>query len=213
MAKIVGCKLRFLAHRLKLGAGFFLDLLEDEAIGAGGNIGQEAFLSRLSAVSSTRLENAEMAKLLKFVQRPNFKSGLRAAILEGIAQSQVAIGNSAEDLWENPDAQLKTALDGLRPLFDNAAMTARLSNASIANRLSALRLLAMGPFAVISQLAPELLQAQTPPAIQTATLQVLSAFKKTEVSKIILDAWPSFSPSLRREAVETLFQEKIALKP
>ena len=197
-----------LSSSAQVGGRLLLDLLEDEAIGAGGNIGREAFLSQLSAVSSTRLENAEMAKLLKFVQRPNFKSGLRAAILEGIAQSQVAIGNSAEDLWENPDAQLKTALDGLRPLFDNAAMTARLSNASIANRLSALRLLAMGPVAVISQLAPELLQAQTPPAIQTATLQVLSAFKKTEVSKIILDAWPSFSPSLRREAVETLFSRK-----
>lgn len=175
-----------LSSSAQVGGRILLDLLEDEAIGAGGNIGREAFLSRLSAVSSTRLENAEMAKLLKLVQRPNFKPSLRAAILEGIAQSQVAIGNSAEDLWENPDAQLKTALDGLRPLFDNAAKTARLSNASITNRLSALRLLAMGPFTVISQLAPELLQAQTPPAIQTATLQVLSAFKKQRWVELFL---------------------------
>lgn len=197
-----------LCSSAQVGGRLLLDLLEDKTFSAGGDSGREGFLSRLSAVSATRLEKAEMAKLLQLVQRPNFKPALREAILEGIAQSQVAIGNSAEELWENPDAQLKNALDGLRPLFDNAAKTARLSNAPIANRLSSLRLLAMGPFTVISQLAPELLQAQTPPAIQTATLQVLSASKKADVSKIILDAWPSFSPSLRREAVETLFSRK-----
>ena len=197
-----------LSSAAQVGGKILLDVLEDDVVSGKGTPGREAFLSRLSAASSTRLENSELAKLLKILQAPNIKPGLRSSILEGIAQSQLAIGNSAEELWDSPDSQLKESLDKLRPLFDNAAKTAGLSSETIANRLSALKLLTMGPFSVISKLAPELLSAQTPPSIQTATLQVLSASKKKEVIGIILGSWSSFSPSLRREAVEALFSRK-----
>jgi hypothetical protein len=57
-----------LSSSAQVGGKLLLELLDDESIGAGGNMGREAFLSQLSAVSSTRLENAEMAKLLMLVQ-------------------------------------------------------------------------------------------------------------------------------------------------
>src|SRR5205814_314957 len=62
--------------------------------------------------------------------------------------------------------------------------------------------------APLASAAPALLTARCPPDVQLAAVRALSAQSDPRVAGLLLDAWASAGPALRRELIEGLFSRK-----
>jgi putative heme-binding domain-containing protein len=87
-------------------------------------------------------------------------------------------------------------------LLGDAVLAARDSRKPVAERTAAIRDLQLLPFMDVAGILTETLTANQPPAVQMATLETLGRFGVDEVPKMLLDAWPTFSPSVRATATE-----------
>lgn len=72
-------------------------------------------------------------------------------------------------------------------------------------RVAAVRLLAMAPFADRRDLFQALLRSRQPQPVQAAAVETLARHNHAGVAEILLEAWAGFSPQVRANAVETLF--------
>ena len=63
---------------------------------------------------------------------------------------------------------------------------------------TAVRLLGYGPFAAVKPALQELLTPQQPGEIQLAAVRALSVHDQPQVAAVLLQAWNSYSPGLRR---------------
>jgi putative heme-binding domain-containing protein len=104
-----------------------------------------------------------------------------------------------------PPAQLRPAVEKALVAFVAAGRTANDGRASTATRLAAIRLLSSGPFSVAAEPLIELLEPRSSADMQSAALRSLAAFDYPRVADAVLAGWESFSPSMRREALEVLF--------
>jgi putative heme-binding domain-containing protein len=101
--------------------------------------------------------------------------------------------------------RLREEVGKAKVLFERAAEVARNDKRSMAQRVSAIRLLGSGPFAPLKDVAPALLNPRTPPEIQLAAVRALSAHAQPKTAELLLGAWPASSPAVRRELTEALF--------
>ncbi|MEX0676803.1 MAG: PVC-type heme-binding CxxCH protein [Pirellulales bacterium] len=74
-----------------------------------------------------------------------------------------------------------------------------------AERIDAVRLLALGSFAEAGPVVSQLLSNRQPQEVQAAALVTLGKFADPTIADILLAAWPGLSPRLRAEATEALF--------
>lgn len=95
----------------------------------------------------------------------------------------------------------------IRAVFVNAADTANDQNASPADRLTATRTLAWCSAAQAIDSLPELFSSDTPQELQQEAVRSLGMQPSDSVAEILLENWPSFSPSLRREVVSALISK------
>jgi putative heme-binding domain-containing protein len=128
----------------------------------------------------------------------------QAALLEGLARGLQNSPRPLAKLWDDPPPGLKVSVARARAVFDDAAQVIRDEKRPVAERTAALQLLGRGPFALLADAAPELLNPQVPPEIQLATIRALGQHPQPEVSALLLGAWSGYSPTVRREAVEAL---------
>lgn len=77
-------------------------------------------------------------------------------------------------------------------------------NASIEDRIVAVRAFGLGEFDAERDRFSELLTPSQPSQVQTAVLESLSRQKSPEVATLVLSAWRQFTPELRRRAVDLL---------
>lgn len=75
---------------------------------------------------------------------------------------------------------------------------------AIEGRVAAIRSLRLAPLAEVRTLFGELLGLRQPIEVQAAVLASLAEYDDPEVAALILDSWPSLSPTLRAQAAETL---------
>jgi len=167
-------------------------------------------LSRLAALVGTKTDNTDLKKALcLLVAAPRAGTSGSApwqfAVLDGLGQGLQNSSRPLTQLWDKPPASLQEAVEGVRPLFEQAANTSRDPKRPLAERIAALRLLGRGPYAVAAAAADDLLSPQTPPEVQLAMIRALSSHPQPEVADRLLAAWNGYSPSVRREAVEALF--------
>ena len=92
----------------------------------------------------------------------------------------------------------------LRDLLADATKTAGDDKADPAARATAIRTLALAPFAETKPLLAKCLDVRQPQPVHLAALEVLARYDSADVPAIVLAAWPSMSPKIRATAVETL---------
>jgi putative membrane-bound dehydrogenase-like protein len=165
--------------------------------------GDLAFLTRLSAIIGAAGKEADLARTFALLDgdRP---SGWQVAVLEGIGQGMQQGGRSLKKLWDSPPPELKDTVSKARPFFDRAAVTAADEKRSTDDRIAAVRLLGIGPFAPAAKPLTNLLAPQQPAEIQLAAVRALAAHDHPRVAEVLLAGWYSYGPGLRREAVEAL---------
>ncbi len=167
-------------------------------------------LSRLAALVGTKAGDAELERALRLLRRNRTRSvsegmSWRLAVLDGLGQGLQNSSRPLAQLWEKPPPSLREAIEGVRPLFEQAASVSRDAKRSPSERIAAVRLLGRGPFALADSAAEHLLSPQTPPDVQAAMIRALSLHPRPEVADQLLAAWNGYSPTVRREAVEALF--------
>ena len=74
-----------------------------------------------------------------------------------------------------------------------------------AERIDAVRLLALDSFADAGSVLAHLISNRQPQDVQAAALVTLSKFSEPTIAETLLAAWPGMSPRLRAEATEALF--------
>src|SRR5262249_10269816 len=167
---------------------------------------QLQFLTRLAALVGARPGDADLARALKFLGEHQEGNGnWQVAILVGLGQGLQNSPRPLTRLWEAPPPTLKDAVAQARPFFTRASVTARDEQRSLADRITAARLLGSGPFATAAPALQELLAPRQPGELQMAAVRALSLHDHSKVGAILLAQWGSYSPAVRREVLEALF--------
>ncbi len=96
----------------------------------------------------------------------------------------------------------------VRDLLSAAQAKAADVEAPIDARIEAIHTLALGTFSDVEPILLPLLSSHEPQTLQAAALAALGTFDDVAAAAIIGDAWPSFTPSLRRQATEILFSRQ-----
>lgn len=193
-----------------------LQTLLSQAAAAGPQqpTADRAFLHRLAAVVGAQADDAALAGFLCQLARLPGEKGAdwRQRVLWGLFQGRYARWGPLTALWQQPPPALRTALAQVRPFFAEAAQCATAEQASLAERQRALRLLAYGPFPLVESACKQLLRPQTPKELQQAAVQALGQQAGAASGALLLSAWSSYSPSLRREVLSVLFAERSRLE-
>jgi putative membrane-bound dehydrogenase-like protein len=167
---------------------------------------QLQMLARLAGIVGARADTRELAGVLALLGSGRDRAQpWELALLEGLGQGLHNSARSLEELWQRPPAQLEEPVRRARAFFQQAAQTARQSEAPLPDRIAAATLLGHGPFATLAAVAPQLLTAQNPPQLQLAIIRSLSRHAQPKVARLLLAGWAEYSPSVRREATEALF--------
>src|SRR5262249_6108216 len=134
------------------------------------------------------------------------------AVLEGVGQGLNNTGRSLAKLWDDPPAKLKAPLEDVRSFFTKAGEAAQNEKLPLAERLSAVRLLGYGPYAVAKKQLPELLAPQQPQELQLAAVRALGLHQQASVAPTLLGQWKGFGPTVRREVLEAIFSRPERVK-
>ncbi len=166
-------------------------------------------LRELTALVGASGNEAELGRALRLLGPVGAEpTPFQLALLDGLGRGLASSSRPLAALWEKPAAALAEPVAQAKQLFDKAAVVARNESATPAQRVTATTLLGRGPFAPLAEAAADLLSPQAPPEVQLAAVRALSSHSRSEVSELLLAAWPSAGPTLRREITEALFARK-----
>ncbi|MFO0877786.1 MAG: PVC-type heme-binding CxxCH protein [Gemmataceae bacterium] len=170
-------------------------------------------IRQVATLVGTNAGDAELAQALQLLGevKPEV-TPLQVALLDGLGQGLASSSRSLTTFWEKPSAALAGPVQKARTLFDRLATLARDEKRPPAVRAQAVQLLGRGPFTPLAEAAPALLAPRNPPEVQLATVRAISGQPRAEVAGLLLEAWPSAGPTVRREMIEALFgrQERLA---
>jgi putative membrane-bound dehydrogenase-like protein len=188
------------------GVALLETLVKDEDFLKNATESRLQLLSRLASLVGAKAGDADLGRALRLLTAMAEKiAPWQLAVLDGLGQGLQNSSRSLAQLWEKPPPPLKEAIAGVRPMFEQAANTSRDTKRSPAERIFALRLLGRGPYELTDSAARDLLNPQTPPEVQSAMVRALSLHPQPEVADLLLGAWGSYSPAVRREVVEAIF--------
>lgn len=111
------------------------------------------------------------------------------------------LGAAVDDLSAESTGRVKEVLS---KLLTNARSTALDQEANPDSRVEAVTILGCGSFAVARPAFDELLSPRQPQPVQEAVMKILGRFSDADVVELLLDKWPSFTPSTRTSVTEVL---------
>jgi putative membrane-bound dehydrogenase-like protein len=164
-------------------------------------------LTRLASLVAAPATEGDLARVIDLATKlGKERASGQAALLEGLGQGLQGRGRSLSRLLEQPPEALREAVERARPVFAEAATTARDGKRTVEGRTASIRLLGHAPFALASGPLQELLAPQQPGEIQLAAVRALALHDQPPVADLLLIGWTGYSPAVRREVVEALFR-------
>ncbi|HEY8505701.1 MAG TPA: c-type cytochrome, partial [Gemmataceae bacterium] len=192
-----------LSSAAKAGPELLLSLLDDPKYVAKSGTGP--LLTRLAAMIGASEDEQALAAVLKRLGGTERPAGWEVAVLEGLGQGLQNSKRPLARVWDNPPAGLRDAVERAVGFFRRSGEAAADAERPARERLAAVRLLGYSPAAVGVPALAGLLTPQTPADLQLAALRALGRQDDRSVADHILEGWPSYTPGLRREALEVLF--------
>jgi len=167
------------------------------------------FLAELAAIVGTQADSAKAIGLLQTVFSAKMPE-LQAALLQGFAQGLGRRGSSlAQFLHEHGS---ETGLGhSAAAVFKRATETAADQTRGQTDRITAIRLLAFGPYAEVAPVLTSLLSPQTPPELQAAAIAALANQDNARVGRQLLAGWKSFGPAIRRDVIDAVLHKPVRL--
>ena len=137
---------------------------------------------------------------------------IRMAALSGIAAGLEQARTPLRDVLDDPGgSQLQAGIQRL--LAEAPAVAGDRDGATELERTEAIGLLSWASPGVALDTLGSLLAPDEPAGIQLAAVRSLSAHGGEEVGQILVRSWRTFSPAVRREALEVLFRREERLEP
>ena len=192
--------LRLAVHSsLNEGAGQVFAVLGDDPSYRQTAHGGE-FLLALSRQIGAANRTDEVAAVLNTLSKlsPDEKS-LSEGLVQALVETQK--GAAREKILAAAGGRVNEIL---KQLLAEAGATAADETKTVVQRVEAIRSLHLSRFDEAAGLLSNLLDLRQAVEVQTATLDVLGEFDRSEVAVLVLDAWPSLSPQVRARAAETL---------
>ena len=155
-----------------------------------------------------------MLALLSATRKPSgpYSRRIRMAAASGIAQGLERTGTSLRAMRDNPASPaLRAAI--AQVLAEAPAVALDRDGANVSDRTEAIFLLSWAPQEAALGALSALLSPDEPAGIQLAAVRSLAAHGGQEVGQILVRSWRTYSPAVRREAVEVLFSREERLQP
>ncbi len=202
-----------LSSSAKTAPGLLESFVRDKEMTSAPSAAHLQFLARLAALVAARNTDADLARVLGLLGDPADGAGAawQVALLSGLGQGLQNTPRPLSRIWEAPPPVLKDAVAKVLPFFQRAAKSARDPKAGAADRVAAARLLGAGPYSVAAPALQECLAPQNPSDLQLAAVRALSALDSAKVPELLLAGWGGYSPTVRREVLEALFQRPARL--
>jgi putative heme-binding domain-containing protein len=169
-----------------------------------------ALLGELASIVGAQPDSSRVISLLKDIFADQAHPSRQGAMLQAIGQGLSRRGGTLAALLnrQGTDPGLQQAAASL---FKNAAAVAGNETKNPADRVTAIRLLAFGPYEQVSGVLNGLLTPQTPPELQSAAVGALASHDNSAVGQQLLASWKSFGPNTRREVIDGLLHSSTRL--
>ncbi len=164
-----------------------------------------AWYSELSRMLGTDANPAAGASALKIVLSGQVSPAARSAILIALGDGLRRRGMTVDRLMTAAQADDKLR-QGVTQFVSQSLTTAKDAERPIADRVTAVRVLAFLDCASCRESLSELLNPQVDPQLQLAAANSLGQLEHADVPKLLLAGWRGHSPALRREVIEALLR-------
>ncbi len=189
------------------------------AILSSAGEGADSLFSLLAARDDVRSTKHGRDLILALVQQISVRGRISEVSvvlrsLEGLAEQDKTLRDAVvKTLLEKQNDKMResilSAAGGragviLASVLKQATTEALDADASVSQRVEAIRSLRLGILADVKSVIDDLLQPAQPQQLQSAALDVLAAFDDGGVVRLLLDHWSGLTPTLRARAAETL---------
>lgn len=164
--------------------------------------GHAKLFERLSYLVASTGKDRDLGVAFTLLGRLDKLPQLQTSMLEGLGLGLQNQRLTIDDVVKKDSARLGRFWSDF---VDSVARRAGSDNADLAAREQAIRLLGHATFDVAAQVLTPQLSPSQPQSIQLAAIKALGQHAKPEVAQVLLEAWPSFSPVVRREVLDVLF--------
>lgn len=171
-----------------------------------------ALLRELMLIVGATPEADVSLRLLSALTSGSQSLKLKQSVLTSLAEGLGRRDSSVAELMDD-DACPQELKDQMKYLFSDAAKVAADQDRSLAERQTAIRLLAFAPMAVAAESLTPFLSAQAAPQLQSLAVDSLSEQASDNVVEILLDSWSGYSPQVRGSVIDGLLtrSSRIAL--
>jgi putative membrane-bound dehydrogenase-like protein len=185
-----------------------LALLADETFVSRAD--SAALFGDLASIVGAQPDSARTVAVLERALEARSHPAAQLAVLRGVGEGLSRRGVSISSFLaaHSSTPGLKRAADDL---FAQAAASARDAAKPAPDRIAAIRLLAFAPFSQAAAVLPELLSPQFSTELQTEAVTSLTNQSDPAVARILISAWRSLGPKLRREVIDGLVRKAIWL--
>ena len=137
---------------------------------------------------------------------------IRMAAVSGVATGLERAGSSLAEVQDsNENPALRAAITEV--LGQAPSVAGDRASGNLTERIEAIRLLSWVPREAALSALDALLSPDEPSEVQLASVRSLSAHFGQQVGQILVRNWRTYSPAVRREAVEALFSREERLQP
>lgn len=177
-----------------------------------GNAERIDLVQQLATVVGARGDHDELADLLTAITATDqtgvwWQTAALGGLATGLPRHQGDLGRtSLQSLVANPPKQLEESLVRIRRLLERIQDVAINEELDIGDRIAAIQLLGYRPFEEIVDTYNELLSTGQPRAVQLACVEAMRTGDDELVADIVLDQWPTLSPTVRGPALELLWR-------
>ncbi|HEV2949857.1 MAG TPA: PVC-type heme-binding CxxCH protein [Gemmataceae bacterium] len=167
------------------------------------------FLNQLASLVGAQADNKKLKSAMGLLRvGASGPAPWQMAVIIGLAQGLQRRNESLNRLFDHPPPDLKEIVAEVKPIFASSAATAQDEKLPADVRLSAIRLLAYGPWNDAAGALKSLLRPQNSGEIQLAAVRAMANQDHPEVAEILLRSWEGYSPQVRREVLEALLARR-----
>jgi putative membrane-bound dehydrogenase-like protein len=163
-------------------------------------------LAQLVVLIGTRNRPDEVKSALDFITTaiPAEQGERQWSMLRGLADGRRRAGEKSNLLMVPGGSSSGTSAARVREILDGAAAAAKDEKAENARRVAAIGLLGYDSFDRVQASLAATLNPRQPQPVQIAAVLTLSAYGDPRVADLLLAPWKTYTPPVRREALEAL---------
>jgi putative membrane-bound dehydrogenase-like protein len=205
---------RAILTSVKDRAGVVLaQLLADPAFAATADADRIDLVVSLAEVAGARGAEAELAELLERLGNGPpagvwWQPAILSGLAKGLARHQGPLGRtSLPRLLASPPARLAKESAKAKEVLDRTVRLSSDAARPVGDRVAAARLLAYQPLDKAVAVLPDLLSTAQPVEVQRACVEAIGAMNNDRAAALLIDRWPSISPSIQPAALDLLLRK------